>query len=109
MNAPKVAVLAVLDAEIASLPIMAGMIGVTGMSCDATEAVSRLSAARAAVAELIEAATDLAIAVSEETAFLAANHFRTIAECDEQKKFENRVIQATERLAAALAHIGNAA
>lgn len=65
--------------------------------------------ARAAVAELIESATDLAKAVSEETAFLAANHFRAIAECDEHKKFENRVIQATERLAAALARIGDAA
>lgn len=46
-------VLAVLDAEIASLPTMAAMCSV---SADATDAVARLTKARAAVAELVEAA-----------------------------------------------------
>lgn len=104
MNAPKVDVLAILDAEITDLCQISDAEEVREYVIRQREAVLR--EARAAVAELIEAATDLAIAVSEETAFLAANHFRTIAECDEQKKFENRVIQATERLAAAIARVG---
>ncbi|MBS0200490.1 MAG: hypothetical protein JSR70_08575 [Proteobacteria bacterium] len=47
-------VLAVMDAEIASLPEMAALAGIRGVSCDAIEAVARLTEARAAVAELIE-------------------------------------------------------
>jgi hypothetical protein len=56
MSAP-VDVLAVMDAEIASLPIMAGMMcGHDGAAFDEREAVERLAKARAAVAELIDRA-----------------------------------------------------
>lgn len=53
MTAP-VDVLAVLDSEIASLPVIAHMVAAGGVVCDVTDAIARLTEARDAVAELIE-------------------------------------------------------
>lgn len=54
MSGP-VDVLAVMDAEIAALPQMASMASVHGVECDPEEAVRRMTEARAAVVEMIEA------------------------------------------------------
>jgi hypothetical protein len=63
-----------------------------------------LAEARAAVAELIEASADLAKAVREETAYLATTPYRALSS-REMEAFDNRVIECTTRLDAALARI----
>lgn len=45
--------IAVIDAEIASLPTMAAMMG-TSCECDPTEAIRRLTEARSAILDLVE-------------------------------------------------------
>lgn len=64
-----------------------------------------LEEARAAVADLIEAARGMEKAVREETDHLKASAFRDISECDKHRAFENRVVEATDRLRAALANV----
>jgi hypothetical protein len=96
MSAPKVDVLAVWDRMLHAAHVI-----------DAKPPIDdEANAARAAVAELIEAACFLDKAVRDETEHLRAHNFADISQCDEHKKFESRVVEANERLRAALANIG---
>lgn len=65
-----------------------------------------LREARAAVEGALSAAAALADAVDAETAHLASFKFATIAEADQAKGFENRVVECSQALRAALARCG---
>lgn len=72
-------------------------------------ALAEAKEARVALVDALEAAKALADAVDAETAHLSSFKFLTIAERDEAKQFENRVIEQVEVLRAALARVGGAA
>lgn len=63
--------------------------------------------ARAAVANALVAAKELADAVDAETTYLESHKFTTIAEADEAKEFENKVVEKSQALHAALNRIGS--
>ena len=54
----KVDVLAIIDAEIATLPVMAEMASLDGVTMDPSESIRRLEKARDVLVHLIDAARD---------------------------------------------------
>jgi hypothetical protein len=85
-------VLAVLDREIASLPMIARLIAATGVKCDPSEALDTLAEARRKIAELIAADKEY-----DEAIDVLRNHRAPLWKC------EDRLEAAKARRAAALA------